>query len=242
MILALLLQAFLVVDGGDQPKFDFPAPTSFDPMQDCHYRGDCPGHSYQKVGRSTCQIEYGDGRPALSVDCPSQGDGDDCNVSYCVGDLCILTAIHCPAPPNGGDVGKRAIPTPPADCLSAWVEVQESRRLIRNTAVTGGLVTFAAMLDVGSTAWFDHRYACRDSAPGQLCLVEWNSLTPTSLGLVAAKVGVVILATGVSWLADKSGHRTWATIARWLGVAAGVIPAAWNIHKGLQVEQARAAP
>lgn len=141
---------------------------------------------------------------------------------------------------DGGDLEQqRAVPAPPADCAQATAEVRESRRLIRNTAVTFGAAVAAAMADVASTAWADHRYACRATPSGQPCLVEWNTLTPTSLGLVAGKFGQAAAFTGLAYWLDRRGHEGWAKAVRWVAVAAGVLPAAWNVHQGLKVERAR---
>lgn len=156
--------------------------------------------------------------------------------------LGALLLMALPFVIDGGDLERQ----PPllvqdqAVCQEAVAEIKESRRLLRNTLVTGGLVAFANLgLDLGSTAWFDHRYACRNAGPGQLCLVEWNTLNPTSVGLIASEIGITLAITGASYLFDRTGHRGWATFMRWLGVSVGTVRAGWNVYQGLRIESTR---
>lgn len=82
------------------------------------------------------------------------------------------------------------------------------------------------MFDVATTAYFKHRFACKDALPGQPCIVEENKAFPLTVGLVAGKVAYIAIGTALEYLADRTHHPFWRNliviVASGLGIAPGV--------------------
>jgi hypothetical protein len=131
---------------------------------------------------------------------------------------------------DGGDVERQV--TLPADCATAVEQVRESRRLLRNAALTFGIGSLAGAFDIGTTAYVDNKRALNECPPGSdQCFVEWNTLTPTSLGLVAAKFGLAVLFTGLEYVADRWAPQRWVNkLIMVIAGLSGVIPGIHNLQ------------
>lgn len=134
-----------------------------------------------------------------------------------------------------------ATATPPADCTQAVAEVRESRRLLRNTGFALSTFVITDAFDVATTAKFKHDFACRDTRPGQICLVEDNAAFPITAGLVAGKVGLIAAKTVVYYLLDRAYGRTKARWIRWARdlflVGANVPPVYAGIHNLVEMQR-----
>jgi hypothetical protein len=157
---------------------------------------------------------------------------------------------------DGGDIEERQIS--PSDCAHPLTKAilrdcqpttqeivtpascEEAERVRRNLLIRSSIMTSLQALDVASTAWFKARYACKDTAPGQLCVVEANQAFPLTVGLIAGKVIYTVGGAILEYELDKRGKDVWAKVATLIVSLAGLLPAAWNIYQGIRVDKANA--